>query len=91
MRNALPRKPRFYETGIVNLDSKDGPGTHWVAYKKRGTDVIYFDSYGNLRPPSEIISYFRGNQLKYNYNQEQSYNTNICGHLCLKFLYDDTT
>lgn len=49
MRDSLPRTlPRKYESGIVNLDSTKGPGTHWVAYKKRGNNVKYFDSFGNL-------------------------------------------
>ena len=32
MRNALPIiGPRKFESAIVNLDNKDGRGTHWVA------------------------------------------------------------
>ncbi len=48
--------------------------------------TLYFDSYGNLCPPIELIAYF-GNFLTYNRDSFQSYNTVICGHLCLKFLY----
>ncbi|KAJ8912714.1 hypothetical protein NQ315_012268 [Exocentrus adspersus] len=33
------------ESGIINMDSKDNPGTHWTAYKKIGPTVLYFDSY----------------------------------------------
>ena len=36
MRNALPKRgPLKRESAIVNLDNKEGPGTHWVAYKKK--------------------------------------------------------
>ena len=58
MRNDLPKSgPHVKESAIINLDDKNGPGTHWVAYKKFNDDVIYFDSFGNLRPPSENIKY----------------------------------
>lgn len=85
MRDGLPKKPHQYEGGIVNLDSSTGPGSHWVAYYKNKLDVTYFDSFGNLKPPQEIVSYL-GDNIKYNYNNFQAYNTIICGHLCLNFL-----
>lgn len=88
MRNNLPSTPWKNECGIINLDSVSGPGTHWVAYCKKGdTDITYFDSFGNLQPPLEVIDYL-GSHIKYNYIQYQTYNKVNCGHLCLKFLYD---
>lgn len=87
MRNALPKHgPRKYESAIVNLDDADGPGTHWVAYKKRNNEVMYFDSFGNLQPPLELVNYLGVGSVKYNYERYQNYNTVECGHLCLKFL-----
>lgn len=87
MRNELPMKPHKREAAIVNLDDKDGPGTHWVAYKKNYNDVMYFDSFGDLQPPIDLIDYFGvGSTIKYNYQQYQDYDTVICGHLCLNFL-----
>jgi len=88
MRNALPISGiRRNESGIVNLDNATGPGTHWVAYAKRDNHVIYFDSFGNLRPPKELVRYF-GNVTKIEYNRTsyQTYNQSICGQLCLQFL-----
>lgn len=91
MRNNLPECVKKYETGIINLDDKDGPGTHWVAYRKLNKDIEYFDSFGNLRPPLEVIQYLtngdKSSRIKYNHNRLQSFNTNVCGHLCLNFLY----
>lgn len=87
MRTALPLKPQRKERGIVNLDDARGPGTHWVAYKKDNKKVLYYDPFGDLRPPTELVNYFRGCQIFYNFEQEQDYNTKVCGHLCLKFLY----
>lgn len=86
MRDTLPLKPNFFETAVVNLDSKYGNGSHWVCYKKLGTTVEYFDSYGDLKPPRELIKYFRGSKINYNYNNFQKQNKFNCGHLCLKFL-----
>lgn len=87
MRDRLPIDgPRYNESGIINLDVSSGPGSHWVAYKKRAGKVLYYDSYGDLRPPPEVMSYLR-NADKIYYNpiryQRLPYN---CGHLCLKFL-----
>lgn len=87
MRDDLPRKPWRDESAIVNLDSKTGSGTHWVCYKKRHLVVKYYDSFGNLPPPKEITKYFRGCKIYYNYKRQQDFNTKICGHLCLNFLY----
>lgn len=91
MRNNLPRtSARKFETGIVNLDTTSGPGTHWVAYKKEGNAIKYFDSFGNVRPPLELEKYFGPRvYIEYNYKRKQNFNSVICGHLCLKFLCND--
>lgn len=85
-KDKLPRSPWEKEALIINLDSDDGPGTHWVALRKTGLQVKYYDSFGNLKPPLEVIKYLKNCVILYNYNREQNYNTEICGHLCLKFL-----
>lgn len=87
MIDTLPKRPRKIECGIINLDGWRGSGTHWVAYYKNHHTKEYFDSFGNLQPPLEIIKYL-GKNIKYNYNQYQNYNSFNCGHLCLEFLYE---
>lgn len=93
MRNKLPKKIKKYETGIINLDNNMGEGTHWTAYVKDNKHIDYFDSFGNLRPPIEVISYFFSdgsrNKIKYNYDKYQSYNSFTCGQLCLRFIYNN--
>lgn len=86
MRNTLPIKPHMNESGIVNLEPSSKLGSHWVAYKKRGHTVYYFDSFGDLRPSQEIIRYFKSSRLLYNYQAYQTFESVICGHLCLLFL-----
>lgn len=91
MRNALPARIRKNETGFVNLDDQEGEGTHWTSYVKRGKEIFYFDSIGQLKPPLEVIKYFKGdgsyNIIRYNYDTFQRLNSYNCGHLALRFLY----
>lgn len=88
MRDTLPKRPRARESAVINLDNSNGPGTHYVAYVKRGDLVWYYDSFGDLPPPRELVNYF-GNSaiIVYNKTREQNFNTHTCGRLCLKFLY----
>lgn len=90
MKNSLPRRIKNKECGIINLDVVNGSGTHWTAYIKRENDVIYFDSVGDLRPPVELLRYFKSGNCKvvrYNRERFQGDGTYNCGQLCLKFLY----
>ena len=87
MRNDLPSGgPRSRESAIVNLDDKSGHGSHWVAYRKHGNDVEYFDSFGDLQPPIELLLYWDVDEIKYNVKRYQDFGTYNCGHLCLQFL-----
>jgi len=76
MRNALPTYSYVNESGIVNLDDVNGPGTHWVAYAKRGDRAMYFDSFGNLRSPIELVRYLKKDvvNIEYNRTSYQRYN-----------------
>lgn len=85
MRDQLPASPLKKECGIINLDSSDNPGTHWVAYAKLNNYVEYFDSYGDLKPPEEFLNYV-GSNFFYNYANVQKSHPYNCGHLCIKFL-----
>lgn len=88
MRDDLPKKCNKNECGVVNLDSSEGPGTHWVAYGKRDQEIYYYDSFGDLPPPKELISYFGSDvHIYYNYLNYQKYDTVVCGQLCITFLY----
>lgn len=87
MTDELPKKPWKNESAIVNLDDSDGPGTHWVCYRKRGKHVLYFDSYGDLPPPEELVRYLKGCEIRYNFDRFQKFDTFVCGHLCLEFLH----
>ena len=67
---------------IVNIDKKDGLGSHWVAIYKN----IYFDSYG-LKPPNVIENYFiNGYHMNDKQIQPLNKNAQYCGWVCLMFL-----
>jgi len=73
MLNALPMSDaRRNESGIVNLDDARASGTYWVAYVKRDNHVIYFDSFGNLRPYKELVRYIVNGVTKIEYNRTLS-------------------
>ncbi len=77
--------PRSY---VCNLDSSNGPGTHWVALyiPKRGP-VEYFDSTGMDLPP-ELFRRFRpSTNYIYNAIRLQSPFTTVCGQYCLHYLW----
>ena len=90
MRDTLPLYPFNVESGIVNLNTSNQPGSHWVCYYRNKTDRIYFDSYGQTTPV-EIQQYLktcsqfdRGKEIiQRNTDIVQAVITSVCGHLCL--------
>lgn len=87
MRDRMPNQPLRNECAIVNLDTFHGRGTHWVAYCKKENDVFYYDSFGDLPPPTELVDYFGGEiNIRFNYTRYQNFQTSTCGQFCLTFL-----
>ena len=80
-RDTLSKKAKLNESGILNLDSSSGEGTHWVMWFKRSKDKFYFDSYG-VQSPSELITYLTS-PIFYNNERVQQNREVFCGHLCL--------
>ena len=81
LNDALPKKAKLNECGILNLDSSSGEGIHWVMWFKKGNDKLYFDSYG-LQPSSELIAYLKSS-IFYNSERVLENGEVFCGHLCL--------
>ena len=97
MRDTLPRKCTPHnECGVVNLNTSQQPGSHWVCYFKDDDRLqqhqrrIYFDSYGQITP-IEIQKYLKtkaefeenSSVIQRNTDIVQGTNTSECGHLCL--------
>lgn len=91
MRDTLSKKrgPAVRECWIINLGNSRTDGSHWCGLAKINNTAFYFDSFGKLPPPLEVLRYLGDNiKLYYNAKRYQNYGTTICGHLCLRFLYD---
>ena len=94
MRDTLPqagvRGP--CECGIVNLNTSQQPGSHWVCYyiKNDQQQRVYFDSFGQITP-IEIQKYLKTKRefdkgdevIQRNTDIVQSISSCECGHLCL--------
>ena len=58
MRDTLPQDPFNIQCVILNLNTPDQSGSHWVCYYRNGSDRFYFDSYGQITPV-EIQRYLK--------------------------------
>lgn len=86
---SMKRRPAIHECWILNHGSSNTDGTHWTALAKNCNTALYFDSFGRLPPPLEVLDYLGDDvNLYYNVKRYQNYGTTICGHLCLRFLHD---
>ena len=93
MRDTLPEHPRSIECGIVNFNTSNQPGSHWVCYHRNKDQTIYFDSYGQITPV-EVQRYLKtgiefdcGKEvIQRNIDIVQAPSTSVCGHLCLYVL-----
>ena len=91
MRNNLPRIAHSKECGIVNFNTSEQSGSHWVCYYKGGmNERIYFDSFGQATL-DEVQKYLKTEKeyemakevIQRNTDIVQRVNTHVCGHLCL--------
>ena len=80
MRDTLPLSPFNSECGIVNLNTSNQTGSHWGCYNRNKTDIIYFDTYGQITGSE----FDRGKEvIQRNTDIVQAANMSMCGHLCL--------
>ena len=92
MRDELLSRPLDRECGILNFNTHDQEGSHWVCWYKSGSSRYYFDSYGEP-PPMEMMRYLKTYKefiegvpvIHQNALVVQHYQ-NECGSLCLYVL-----
>ena len=90
MRDELPPKTFKQECGILNFNTHDQQGSHWVCWFKSDNDRYYFDSFGES-PPVELLTYLKTYEEMKNNSPVirqsavtvQHYESNECGSLCL--------
>ena len=78
------------EVGIINLDTKIGQGTHWVAYRNIDPKYTeYFDSF-SLKMPLEVADYLNktGKPLVFSGDEIQERNCVLWGYWDLYFLLE---
>ena len=79
-------KPSFY---VVNLDTSDKAGSHWIVMFHRDDKMTeYFDPLGK-KPDEEFVSYLTLQSQHYIFNNRrcQSRVSNLCGQYCLFYCY----
>jgi hypothetical protein len=83
---SVPPIPQDFKL-VVNLDTDNLPGTHWIAIIRIETQIEIFDSYG-LIPVSQIQLWCNKHCIKWSYNTIaiQQLNTTLCGMYCCLFL-----
>ena len=89
-RDRLPDRIRKKECGIINLDSIEGQGTHWVCYRNIDKQMVeYFDPFG-LIMPHEVYHYLAKSRKKILYSQDEIENRNtvLCSYWCLYYLIE---
>lgn len=74
------------ESLVLNFDSSQGPGTHWVSLYSCNNRCYYFDSYG-FEPPVEVRQYCTNADSYYNSFKIQHPNEVICGHYSIYVIY----
>ena len=90
MRDTLPQYPMNVDCGIVNVNTSNQPGSHWVCYYRNKNERIYSESYGQITPV-EIQRYLktgsefdhRKEVIQSNTDIVQDASASVCGHLCL--------
>ena len=75
--------PRKHSPCIINLDSLENAGTHWVCCVPGGRALWYFDSFG-MGFPQEFKS---SKPVIWNSSQFQNIKSVLCGYYCLYFLH----
>ena len=72
---------------VVNLDPHYKSGSHFVAFYKTKTNIVYFDSFGK-DPNSELDEYLQKFNLPVEISKLkiQSNLSNFCGYFCIGFI-----
>ena len=73
------------ECAILNFQKHTQGGTHWVAWYRNGSDIVYYDSYGGIPPPDLTLYLKPYGWIKRSILVTQRGPTE-CGGLCLYVL-----
>ena len=88
-RDQLPLVLLYPACFIVNTDTSDMSGEHWLAvYYDENKQADFFDSYGNNPKLFGLDRYLNktSSSWKFNQVQLQSVKSHVCGYYCALFL-----
>lgn len=87
--DTLPHKRHAFSKYIVNLDSRNKKGSHWISVFFKNDIAYYFDSYGYPPSVKSILDFLNRNSRKIYFNRVcyQDDFTTTCGYFSLYFLY----
>ena len=71
---------------VINLDEYADVGTHWIALFWKGSEIVYFDSFGVEHIPGEIKEFIGSKNIKANIFRIQVNNSVMCGYFCIGFI-----
>lgn len=83
--NKIPTSSVSQFSFIVNNQSHNLPGQHWIAVSVKNKKAYIFDPLG-LPPPLMLTSKLNKYNISYNMQQHQPTDSNLCGQLALYFL-----
>ena len=82
--------PTFF---VINLDTRQSYGTHWIALAVYQNEIYICDSLGGINPsstlPIELIDYLNiltNHRQIFMTKQLQSINSEFCGQYCVLFI-----
>ena len=83
----LNKLPNLLTNGgyIVNTQSSELPGEHWLAFTVDNNQINVFDPYGYYYP-SILVNKLHATRKSIIYNRRQ-YDEINCGQLCISWLY----
>ena len=85
----LPKYIKYPSCLIVNNQSSNQPGQHWIAiYFEKNRKAEFFDSFGQGAKYYNLENYIRIRSKGYVNNnvQLQSNDSNFCGYYCVLFI-----
>lgn len=90
---AKDQLPKYAHRGyyVINLDTSDKPGSHWVALEINKKGAIFFDSYGLKPKDVYILRFLKGKKIKYNQKHVQHPLSTTCGQWCIYFIWRRST
>ena len=77
---------------IMNTDTSNLPGQHWIACIVRHGEGYVFDPLG-FAVPLTMVEWLTDNTYRWTCNTReiQPYSSHLCGYYCLHFLYHATS